>query len=303
MPLPPANGSVLPGNTNTTGAVWAFTCNPGYMLSGPANSTCSATGLWVPATTVCSRAPCVAPTPPANGSLACSGQAFGDVCAVQCPTATKPVTPTLACLSTGVWSSDAQCVPVLCPALAAPANGSVSTSVNASVGTVATFSCAIGFQVSGVNTTACLVNGSWATAAPLCSPVTCPTLPSPDTNTTCPQSSYGQSCTFSCPAGFRLLGSSTVVCTAQGQWSGAPPQCQAITCSGLPSIAFGQPQAILSNAPAALGTTVSFACQEGYVLQGGAARCSGNGTWAVPSICAGKTPLTISQPDMLQKST
>ena len=37
---------------------------------------------------------------------------------------------------------------------------------------------------------------------------------------------YGQTATYSCNTGYDLMGSSTRICQATGEWSGSTPTCQ-----------------------------------------------------------------------------
>lgn len=56
----------------------------------------------------------------------------------------------------------------------------------------------------------------------------CPNLDPPANGArsgTCTQATVGQSCSFSCQAGYTLSGQATLFCQAGGSWSSAVPIC------------------------------------------------------------------------------
>ncbi len=58
-------------------------------------------------------------------------------------------------------------VVVLCPDLVSPPNGVVMMT-NRSVGSVAEYSCDVGFQLIGMEQRTCLQNGTWTDIDPTC---------------------------------------------------------------------------------------------------------------------------------------
>ena len=54
-----------------------------------------------------------------------------------------------------------------CPTLAAPANGTVSSTTGTTTATV-TYACNVGYYVYGSATTTCQIGGAWSSAAPVC---------------------------------------------------------------------------------------------------------------------------------------
>ena len=41
---------------------------------------------------------------------------------------------------------------------------------------------------------------------------------------------FGQTATYSCNTGYRVVGGSTRTCQATGRWSGSAPTCQGVLC-------------------------------------------------------------------------
>ena len=59
---------------------------------------------------------------------------------------------------------------IICPALVVPSNGTKS-SEDVVVETIITFSCSLGYQLSGSSTLQCNLNGHWNGTSPICSGV------------------------------------------------------------------------------------------------------------------------------------
>ena len=116
----------------------------------------------------------------------------------------------------------------------------------------ATYSCNPGFTLVGVETRVCQANAEWSDEEPFCkgepssksikshlntliflSPhfvstgLICGSLPNPKNGqVTFGSTRVGTSATYQCDSGFVLVGKSTRVCQASGEWSGDEPQCQ-----------------------------------------------------------------------------
>ena len=58
-----------------------------------------------------------------------------------------------------------------CGGLSNPTDGSVVTSNGNFVGSIASFTCDEGFEITGLSQLVCLGNGSWSESAPTCTPV------------------------------------------------------------------------------------------------------------------------------------
>ncbi|XP_078370515.1 uncharacterized protein LOC144654290 isoform X2 [Oculina patagonica] len=112
----------------------------------------------------------------------------GDLCTFSCSAGYELPSneDTLECLSTGSWNASIiYCQRLSCPALTAPAYGSLNPSSCASSGNVfegtCHYSCQSGYQLSGVQSKTCLSSGQWdSQEEPTC------TLLYPDPWITCP---------------------------------------------------------------------------------------------------------------------
>lgn len=97
-----------------------------------------------------------------------------------------------------------------------------------------------------------------------------------------PRTTFGVLATFACHENYTLIGNENRTCDANSQWTGAQPQCLVDWCPEAPQIAGGSVQ--LSGKRA--GSTVTYACNAGYVLIGEPVlSCGLGGEWT------GKSPV------------
>ena len=81
---------------------------------------------------------------------------------------------------------------------------------------------------------------------------------------------FGDTCTFSCNAGYELQGSNNGTCLANQSWSGGDPICVALNCSTSPPLNNSQLQSTCDTQYQSTCTTV---CVDGYTGVGGSYTC------------------------------
>ncbi|CAH1271357.1 CSMD3 [Branchiostoma lanceolatum] len=218
----PANGAV--SGTNFYGDVATFTCDPGYNLVGGSTRTCQADTTWSGSSPTCTAVQCPALTAPANGAVS-GTNSYEDVATFTCDPGYNLVGgSTRTCQADTTWSgSSPTCTAVQCPALTAPANGAVSGTNF--YGDVATFTCDPGYNLVGGSTRTCQADTTWSGSSPTCTAVQCPTLTAPANGAVSGTNFYGDVATFTCDAGYNLVGGSTRTCQADTTWSGSSPTC------------------------------------------------------------------------------
>ncbi|MEQ2239935.1 hypothetical protein ILYODFUR_009703 [Ilyodon furcidens] len=118
---------------------------------------------------------------------------------------------------------------VECPPLSLPENGDLNCSRGGwNFSTICRFKCHPGFILNGSSDVTCEANRTWTDPQPVCSAVKCPLL-SQLVNGSHSCSEEGQifnsTCHFKCHLGFFMIGSSTVTCAANGDWTGPRPVC------------------------------------------------------------------------------
>ncbi|NXA49006.1 LYAM3 protein, partial [Nothocercus julius] len=229
------------------------------------------------------------------GELSCShlhgNFSFGSTCTFSCHTGfVLTGTTSRECTATGDWSGEPpRCEAVKCPVLSAPDWGELSCSHlhgNFSFGSTCTFSCHTGFVLTGTTSRECTATGDWSGEPPQCEAIKCPTLVAPAMGyAACSHLhsnfSFGSTCTFSCHTGFVLTGTTSRECTATGDWSGEPPQCEAIRCPTVAVPAMGYAACSHLHGNFSFGSTCTFSCHTGFVLTGTTSReCTATGDWS-----------------------
>ncbi|NXN98955.1 CR2 protein, partial [Rhinopomastus cyanomelas] len=90
----------------------------------------------------------------------------------------------------------------------------------------------------------------------------------------------GMAVTYSCAAGYYLVGKATAFCRASGNWSQPGPRCEEVTCPRPPNIPNGLHSGLARDS-FPQGATVSYSCKQGYQLLGNRTiTCSESGEWS-----------------------
>ncbi|CAL8241021.1 unnamed protein product [Gadus morhua 'NCC'] len=196
----------------------------------------------------------------------------------------------------------------------APAKATVSWSHahgSHAYGSLATYSCQEGYELSHPDPMRCTAAGSWS-ESPTCELVRCEELSQPthgavECENPLGNSSYRSSCVFSCEEGYTMLPSQSdsLLCGATGRWNDSVPMCAAVQC---PALSGTDNMAVLCEGDGfSYGSSCSFTCTRGYRMRGAhTTRCTAAAAWseAVPSceriICA--VPEADSQHTLTQCS-
>ncbi|XP_056132555.1 E-selectin-like isoform X2 [Lampris incognitus] len=248
-------------------------------------------------------------TIPPKANVNCSHKhgdySYDSTCQYSCEEGYQPSTPRpIVCTASGNWSEQPpSCQLVQCRKLSAPDRGSMECSAPlgpSSYQSNCVFSCEEGYEMveSLSNTLQCGATGRWNDSRPFCVAVQCPDLQQPENGVvSCGEDpdmrfSYGNSCSFSCAPGYRLLGSSMVTCTSTAAWSERMPRCEAITCQK-PEGAHLLTECSDPYNTLQPGSMCHFSCQTGFTLQGRPiVQCSEEGEWdvAIPTCTALQCP-------------
>ena len=114
----------------------------------------------------------------------------------------------------------------MCPELSDPANGEVTVTGQIE-GSTAAYSCAIGYTLIGDDTRICR-NGVWSGTEPVCLEGMCSPLSDPaDGTVTVSGQTHGSTATYTCNAGYQLVGDDARTCV-HGIWTGQTPTCLGI---------------------------------------------------------------------------
>eukprot|EP00058_Branchiostoma_floridae_P027893 XP_002613384.1 hypothetical protein BRAFLDRAFT_68379 [Branchiostoma floridae] len=268
-----SNGFITGGTVFGTTA--SCGCDPGYLLIGPATTTCQSIGTWSASAPTCTIKDCQPLVAPNHGSVT-GGNTYGDVATYACDPGYEMVgSPTQTCQDNQHWSgSPPYCIRIKCPTVSAPANGNMVGSIE--FGDQLQFSCSPGHQLIGSSTLTCQADQMWDVTVPTCSPIQCPPLQSPQNGQVSGGSSYGDTNTYTCDIGYLLFGDSTTDCLSTGTWSSQPPQCTLKTCPPLTAPNHGS--VVGGNN---YGDVAHYACDPGYDLVGTPSRtCQDNQLWS-----------------------
>ncbi|XP_063811364.1 complement decay-accelerating factor-like isoform X4 [Pseudophryne corroboree] len=187
------------------------------------------------------------------------------------------------CLSNSTWSTpEVFCTRRSCPSLPDVQNGDFKADDGFLFGSTVTYTCNIGYRLeSKIDTIICLANGDWSHIPPTCAVQECPPPPAITDGKYDPtllDYVYLNSVTYSCNSGLSLIGSSSIYCTAHGNWSSDPPLCKAVDCAD-PHV---QNSVRLSGftGPYTLHSAITFECIKGYTMVGySLITCNASSLW------------------------
>ncbi|XP_060499445.2 P-selectin isoform X13 [Panthera onca] len=311
--------SVHPLTAFAYGSSCRFECEPGYQARGWATLHCIVSGQWTAPLPACEAIACEPLESPVHGSTDCAPLSgplpYNTSCSFRCADGFRLKGADVAqCTDLGRWTAPAPvCEAVKCPELFAPEQGSLACSDTRrefSVGYTCRFSCNKGFKLEGSNDVECTASGKWTAPPPTCkagvvpaplSEVRCPALITLEQGTVSCRHGLGTfgpntTCYFGCHAGFTLTGGRALRCRPSGQWTAGAPTCRAVKCSELHVTEPGTMNCSNPWGNFSYGSTCSFRCPEGQLLNGSArTACQENGQWSTPMPTCQAGPLTIQE--------
>ncbi|KAL0811803.1 hypothetical protein ABMA28_009231 [Loxostege sticticalis] len=151
----------------------AFSCPPGWALSGAAETVCLPAADWARPFPVCREVSCPALPPPASGYvLGRAPYRAGDVLQFHCnPEHTLHGRPILVCQDSGRWSDKPPTCAQACTYPGTTISGRMSSvKFYYKIGETVTFTCEPGYRLKGAPMLRCLKNRKWSNAIPLCTP-------------------------------------------------------------------------------------------------------------------------------------
>ncbi|WAQ97909.1 SVEP1-like protein, partial [Mya arenaria] len=318
---PPTNGTVEISDTvyRSTGI---FNCDLGYTLHGNNTAECLEDGQWNYGGPSCEIKDCGELNGIQNGFVTTFGTTFMSLANYSCDEGYDlNGYDVRVCFPNASWShNDPQCVPTDCYVLPNPSNG-VVIGASRQYGDIVTFQCDAGFDLVGYSWAKCLANKSWSNQTPDCvvkecglpdepkngfvqNVVFCPLLPtamshlmeqntghwqcgaiSPPENgiVSYTGKTYGSKALFNCNDGFDMDGDAEMTCLADESWSSGSVICTIKDCG----IRMNPFNGNVTYVNTTYGSTLRYACDEGYLLQGSVAQyCTNQGQWSdVPAIC------------------
>ncbi|KAJ8023180.1 P-selectin [Holothuria leucospilota] len=281
-------------NNNMVYSTCTFSCPSGYDLQGPSTVTCETSGEWSSHFPICRRRAvqqCRNVTPILPTIMSCSNNNMvHSSCTFSCPSGYDLQGPsTVTCETSGEWSSHfpicrgsavQQCrnlTPIL-PTI-------MSCSNNNMVHSTCTFSCPSGYDLQGPSNVTCEISGGWSSHFPICTRTVqqCQNaIPIPPTIMRCSNTNMVHStCSFTCPSGLDLLGSSSVTCRTSGEWSDTFPICRRSPMQQCQDVTPTPPTIMNCSNINMVDSTCTFSCPRGYRLLGSSTvTCRPSGEWS-----------------------
>uniref|UniRef100_A0A915IT90 Uncharacterized protein n=1 Tax=Romanomermis culicivorax TaxID=13658 RepID=A0A915IT90_ROMCU len=189
---------------------------------------------------------------PPGIALNSNSTSFGSEVTVSCPRGYEFVNgqgPSfkIICGLGGRWSENRipGCQPRYCSPVPQIPNGFAVSATNVTYGGVAKYQCYQGFSFPSskqIEEIYCSDEGRWS-SPPTCKAKTCPALPSFVSGHKIllygDGTGYGTVYHYECNPGYFRIGTPTLLCQTNGQWSSDQPYCQKLQCFDLPQIKNG----------------------------------------------------------------
>ncbi|GCC29611.1 hypothetical protein chiPu_0008054 [Chiloscyllium punctatum] len=293
-PPSPSNGNVLAGN-HTFQSVANYSCSFGFLIEGDQTRTCLANGSWSGEMPECRLVACPPLADVQNGKTSGFEFTLGKEIEFQCEEGyLLHGTPSIACQADGKWSDETpQCVPISCGPPEDISYGFINGS-SFRFGDSVNYICFLGYRLTGTLVRHCLQNGSWSGSVPECEPCKCPQPLVHNGFTTSRNIACGSLISFQCKEGFKLLGSSQVLCEDGGSWNSSLPYCGRISCGTPPVIH----NAFFNGSSSVHENAITYNCLPGYTMKGNpAVFCTERGRWSrpyptcVPLLCGPPPPV------------
>ncbi|XP_066975553.1 uncharacterized protein [Macrobrachium rosenbergii] len=152
---------------------------------------------------------------------------------------------------------------------------STMVAPNYNVGTDVEYRCDSGHVLVGPAQRTCLNSGFFNEFPPTCRYLECG-LPAPIRNgqyTLVNETlHYLSMVRYECEPGHTIIGRSELICDIDERWNGPPPRCEPVKCDAPQPILHGSilhgSSSPVSSDEVVLGDTITFECDEGYVLVG-----------------------------------
>ncbi|KAL4229789.1 hypothetical protein ACF0H5_010180 [Mactra antiquata] len=265
--ISPENGSV---SISTDGLTATFTCDAGFILSGPYELSCDVTtNLWDTYQPVCHE--CQQLSVPTSGTIDISSTGLTSIANYTCNIGTTLFgDSTRVCQQDLTWTlSPPTCTS--CSTLSSINSGNITLTTSGTV-TMATYTCNTGYILIGNNISQCTPSGSWSSSEPSCLCVS----PSVPTNGSVILSANLSMVTYSCDLGFTINGPEVRYCETDGTgWTSLDP-----TCTLCESITPPNNGSVTTSSNGTF-TTVIYSCDTGFTMNGSdLSVCLSNGSWS-----------------------
>nr|XP_033792232.1 CUB and sushi domain-containing protein 1 [Geotrypetes seraphini] len=261
-----------------------YHCKKGFYLLGSSVLTCKTNGMWDRSLPKCLPISCEHPGVPAGAILTGDTFTYGSIVRYSCPVGHTLIgNLTRICQEDSHWSGTLpHCSGAnqgFCGDPGIPIHGS-RLGDEFKVKGLLRFACEMGYVLKGSVERTCLLNSSWSGTQPVCEAVSCgnPGTPANGMIIYSDGILFSSSVIYACWEGYKTSGLMTRHCTANGTWTGTPPDCTVISCGNPGSLANG----IEFGNDFTFNKTITYQCNPGYVMEPAKSStllCTKDGTW------------------------
>ena len=259
------NGKIELSDSNIN-ATAIYRCDDGFLLKGAFLRLCLPNITWEAVAPVCEQIRCVAPKPVKYGTVNGDEYYYGHYANYTCnPGYILLGQPDIRCGGNGTWINPAPiCAPVRCLEPVTMENGNTigrSFLVNDTI----KFVCNAGYNLKGISSSVCLMNGTWSGDPRSCEMITCEEpLLIPNGESSWSSLKPGSVVNYVCNSGYEIKEKATRTCRSDGTWTGPAPTCTLLQCLYPEQIRHGQFIAHDNK----FGSNIEYQCDQGYELIG-----------------------------------
>ena len=253
-----------------------YTCNDGYVVNGDETITCQENEEWSGSAPTCMYVNCGDPGGISNGNKDGATYHYGAVVSYSCDTGYYiNGSQTLQCQADGNWNGTVPSCDVVACTTPQIAYGNITG--NNIYNSKVVISCDMGYELNGTSTLMCQANGMWNGSIPSCDVVTC-IVPQIDYGSITGNNTYNSAIVISCDVGYKLNGTSSLICQANGVWNASTPTCNIKSCSDPGPVPIN---GCMNSTIYTYNSVIRYSCNDGYMVNGSEVIvCRANGTWS-----------------------
>lgn len=273
-----------------------YQCHSGYTMKGSKALTCQENGTWTNEEPQCVPVDCSLPPNIIHGKVSANGTTFGAVAEYTCNRGfvkEEKGSDIITCDEYGSWNASAPtCNPVDCKLPRRIENARLEFTTT-TFGSIASYTCDVGFNIRGNSTDICLENGKWSREDDdrYCEIIDCGSPPAIDNGLVDNKDTFfGADARYTCLSGFKPEQEAVLFCGETGQWEGERLTCSQITCHR--SLIIQNGNIHIEDGDILPGTVAKYICHLGFSMVGkNSVICLENGTWSdVPTCIPLKCP-------------
>ncbi|CAK8674344.1 unnamed protein product [Clavelina lepadiformis] len=295
VPRAPSFGFVEPPSFSRVALdeIITYSCGRRYRLVGISRANCNEDRTFTSPPPRCNEITCPRRTTPADArpSSLKSRWVVDEVLSYTCDVGYDlRGNPSSTCLVSGGWSNDLpNCRIRRCVHRHVPEHSTANPNKSQWVyGDRVTYTCDLGYELSGSAESRCTSSGRWSDPPPTCTSLDCLVPTAPTDGSVSPSSGnrvlLDGTITYSCDPGYfmknQLSRTLKATCLRSGNWNRPTPVCEESRCIVPQTPAHGTLSRATGEKVAA-DRSVSFTCDEGYTMIGQPTiYCRPSGTWS-----------------------